>query len=126
MTVVGFFTAGTPRPQGSKRLARGRMIESSRYLKAWRNAIALSAIAARQGSHALFPMRIHASVRLIFIMPHDPKARPDIDKLARPVLDALKDARIIADDAIVVHLSATKRRPEDGEQPGVDVLVGGE
>lgn len=37
--MIKFFVAGVPAPQGSKVLMRGRMIESSKKLKPWREAV---------------------------------------------------------------------------------------
>lgn len=125
-TVLSFFCPGKPVPQGSKRIVRGRMIESARGHRAWRESVAMAALAARQKSHAMFPLTSYASVTLRFCVPGAATAKPDIDKLARAVLDALTEAGIIRDDAIVISLSAEKHRPRDGERPGVDVRVTGE
>ena len=46
--------------------------------------------------------------------------RPDLDKLARAVLDALVGAGVIRDDAQVAELHATKGY---GERPGLAVAL---
>ena len=48
--------------------------------------------------------------------------RPDLDKLARAVLDALTDV-IFEDDSQVVSLGAFKYITNPGQQPGVKVTV---
>ena len=42
MTVT-FTVLGRPAPQGSKTIMRGRLVESSKYLPAWRKAVAEAA-----------------------------------------------------------------------------------
>jgi len=53
---------------------------------------------------------------------HHVKA-PDVDKLARAVLDSLTATGVYADDSQVVLLTAHKRYCHLGEHPGVDILV---
>jgi hypothetical protein len=48
---------------------------------------------------------------------------PDIDKLARAVLDALTNANVFPDDAVVSTLIASKGWSSKDEQPGVVVTV---
>lgn len=114
------FVRGRPRPQGSKRIVRGRMIESSRGHAAWRRALAMSLLAARQEAGGDWPITGAAKVSMVFYL-RRVTARPDIDKLARAVLDALVEAGIIADDGQVVGLKADKTRAIDTE--GVYVAV---
>jgi crossover junction endodeoxyribonuclease RusA len=51
-----------------------------------------------------------------------PDRAPDIDKLARLVLDAITGT-LIEDDARVVYLQAIKQYAEGGERPGAEVQV---
>ena len=130
MTVT-VFVPGIPAPQGSKRhVGRGILIESSKAVGPWRERVALAA-------HSLAPELLAppVSVRLDFVMPRPksaPKAkfvpatkRPDIDKLARAILDALTGVWF-EDDSHVTDLHATKRLAEPGETPGVCIAVEGE
>lgn len=55
--------------------------------------------------------------------PLRPDKRPDIDKLARSVLDALTDARVWRDDAQVVSLWAVKSYALPGEPAGCIIEV---
>lgn len=131
MSVISFTVPGKPAPQGSKRhVGRGILIESSREVGPWRERIALAAHNAMYvAGQPLLGGAV--DVRLEFVMPR-PKStprdtpaaikRPDVDKLARAVLDAITSV-VIADDSQVVGLRATKRLALPDENPGVDVEV---
>lgn len=124
------FVPGDAAPQGSKRhVGRGRMVESSKAVGPWRERVAL---AAHQHGWTLAPAGVPVAVELVFVRPRPvsaPKRRtpaavrkPDLDKLARAVLDALTGIAW-ADDSQVVDLRASKRLAEIGEQPGVYITV---
>lgn len=131
MTTLHLFVPGTPAPQGSKRhVGRGILIESSKAVGPWRERVALAAHAERPAAIAL-PLIGHAlSVRLGFVMPRPASApkrrtpaaikRPDVDKLARAVLDALTGIWF-TDDSAITDLRAIKRLAELGETPGVSI-----
>jgi len=118
------FVPGKPAPQGSKRhVGNGRLIESSREVGPWRERVALAAHGHTRG--LLTPP---VSVRLEFVLPRPKSApkrstpsatkRPDVDKLARAILDALTGVWI-TDDSHVTDLYAHKRLAEPDETPGV-------
>jgi len=130
-------TIGIPAPQGSKRhVGMGRMIESCKALKPWREQIIADTKALD------FPRTIEnaVSVSLVFCFPR-PKShfttkgalkskvpshkttKPDIDKLCRAVLDALTIAELIKDDSLVHSLTAEKRYCVGEEPPGVLITV---
>lgn len=130
------WVAGDPAPQGSKRhVGRGVLIESSKRVKPWRQDVreaCLAAIAERGGTGAVLipgPCKVH--VEFVLRRPASaPKRstppaakRPDVDKLARAVLDALSSAGVYADDARVIDLHVTKRIAEIGEQTGCLISV---
>jgi len=127
---LAWFVPGHPAPQGSKRyVGHGRMIESSKKLAPWRERIALTAHNEMRGRPLLAgPTTI--TLEFILTRPKStPKRRtppatrqPDIDKLARAVLDALTGTTLI-DDAQVTELTARKRLAELGETPGVNIAV---
>lgn len=121
---VSVFVAGSPAPQGSKKyLGNGIMVESSKAVKPWRVDVAWAV-------RAHFPTPLDGAVRLEleFVMPRPKSApkkstpaavkRPDLDKLARAVLDAITGV-VVADDSQVVELVASKRIAEIGEASGV-------
>lgn len=128
---LDLFIPGVPRPQGSKTsLGRGRMIESSKYVKNWRERVAYFAL-----QHHPAPIDRLVPVRLLadFIMPRPtatPKRRtppairqPDLDKCIRAIGDALTGIAW-TDDAQVIEIRATKRLAELDEGPGVRIRVG--
>jgi Holliday junction resolvase RusA-like endonuclease len=122
--------AGKPAPQGSK--ARGRnggLYDMSKGLESWRRAVALTVRAALPAADWPTEARggpVAATVVFLMTRPQDhyrtgqfqgmvkdsaplhPATRPDIDKLARAVLDALKMSKAINDDGQVVSLAAVK------------------
>ncbi|MFE5290122.1 RusA family crossover junction endodeoxyribonuclease [Nocardia sp. NPDC056611] len=127
--VTTLFVPGHPAPQGSKRhVGNGRMIESSKRLKPWREAVNA---AARNSD---MPMHEGAVVMgLEFVMPR-PKAtpktkptppavkRPDIEKLARAISDAINGVGF-RDDSQVVAMPLRKRIAEPDEPPGVHIEI---
>lgn len=138
MSVIEFFVPGTPRPQGSKRhVGGGRMIESSKYLKAWRNTVTLYAIAHRpiepiSGAVDLaltFHMPRPAShygtgrnaTRLRASAPDHHTSKPDASKLLRAVEDALTDAHIWVDDSQVTSCGVVKQYATG--EPGVSIVI---
>jgi crossover junction endodeoxyribonuclease RusA len=127
---LSFFVAGRPAPQGSKRhVGGGVLIESSKACAPWRTNVAWWASQVHDGP----PMDGPLSVNLVFVMPRPaatPKRRtpaavkkPDVDKLARAILDALTDV-VWRDDSQITHLNARKRLAELDEQPGVRIRIG--
>ncbi|WP_280371114.1 RusA family crossover junction endodeoxyribonuclease [Nocardia wallacei] len=130
VSIYRTFVPGNPAPQGSKRyVGNGVSIESSKKVKPWRADIREHFLACYDQP----PMTGAVAVRLDFVMPRPastPKRstppaikRPDIDKLARAVLDAIGSAGAWTDDARVVDLHACKRLAEIGETPGVHIEV---
>ncbi|MFF7234161.1 RusA family crossover junction endodeoxyribonuclease [Streptomyces sioyaensis] len=136
------WVAGLPAPQGSKRhVGRGRLVESSKKVKPWRTAVATEAEKADFGEPpyvrvvAWFylprPKSHYRSGRFAHLLkpsaPRLPGKYPDVDKLARSTLDALRMGGAYADDAQVVTLHAHKRFAEFGEVPGamIEVSEGG-
>lgn len=124
--MITFHVSGTPAPQGSKRhVGGGRMIESSKNVKPWREAVARVASA-----HLLDePLDGHLRVIIRFELPAPKKSRfgnrpagpPDLDKLVRSTLDGLTASGLIVDDARVVSLTATKHWATD--TPGATISI---
>lgn len=127
---VALFVPGLPRPQGSKRIGRDRrgrpiiLNDNDASLKVWRRAVATAASAA-------WPLPPEAvSVDVTFYLPRGktvkravPTTKPDLDKLARALLDGLVQGGLLTDDSLVVDL-AVRKRYADGTPPGARVLVG--
>lgn len=112
---------GVPAPQGSKtRMPNGALVEGGSSTgrakhRAWRTAVAEAAAHAMTTRDAPLdgPLQLVADFRL----PRPASARkskvwadrkPDLDKILRSTLDGLTDGGLIADDARVVYVSASK------------------
>lgn len=77
----------------------------------------------RPGSHWL-PVNVKRSVPALRRgAPLTHTQTPDIDKLARAVLDSLTNANVWPDDAVVATLIASKGWAAAGDQPGVVITV---
>jgi len=96
------------------------MVESSRAVGPWREAVrAETQRACGMPGHPPVPVPGEpAVVDILFRLPRpksapkrvtQPVKRPDVDKLARAVLDGLVDGGAFADDSQVVSLAAQKR-----------------
>ena len=149
MTGLNIEVVGTPAPQGSKRhVGRGIMVESSKLVRPWREAVkhaALTALALgpedEQGMawREAFPFdRDPVRVVITFQMPR-PRAhygsdgitlrrtapvfsasRPDVDKLVRSTFDALEDACVFRDSQVASVVAA--KRYADGA-PGAVIFI---
>jgi crossover junction endodeoxyribonuclease RusA len=108
---------GLPAPQGSKSFkgfsgnGKAYMQESSIHLRPWRDSVIWACREDKKGYRADEPL----SVTITFYMPRPkkpkwnrPAVKPDIDKLIRSTLDALKIGGRIEDDCRVVELIASK------------------
>jgi Holliday junction resolvase RusA-like endonuclease len=131
--VITIEVRGLPAPQGSKRhVGRGIMVESSRAVGPWREAVRAETQRAMNGSG---PMAGPVAIEITFRVPRPkghygtgrnaskmrssapvfPAGRPDLDKLTRAVLDGLTAGGAWRDDSQVVSLQAWKLY---GQQPG--------
>ena len=126
VTDIQLTVLGVAAPQGSKRhVGHGRMVESSKRVGPWREAIVTEA--QRQGVAGLMldePLLVTIIVTLPrpaghygtgrnraqvkASAPAYPAGKPDVDKLARSCMDGLVQAGVIVDDARVVSLHARK------------------
>jgi len=121
---------GNPAPQGSKRhVGGGRMIESSKSVKPWRESIRWAVLEVWRRP----PLEGSVHLQLEFRMPRPastPKSRtppaikrPDLDKLIRAVLDALGSAGVYWDDSQVTTLEASKALAAVGGSPGLVITI---
>jgi crossover junction endodeoxyribonuclease RusA len=130
---VTFRAAGIPAPKGSVKAflppgwSRPVLTSDAKGLRGWAAVVRSE---AQRHVHALYPGAV--ACWLDFALPR-PKAlpkrgtkphvsRPDVDKLARAILDALTGVAW-PDDSRVIELHATKRYARLLEQPGVIVTL---
>lgn len=130
---------GLPAPQGSKTVYRGRLVEASaKALKPWRKAISDAVHAALPEDHQLILSPVAVEIDLYVPRPATikqskrpyPIVPPDIDKLARAVLDGIGqgisgksgDGLFWGDDSQVVDLQVKKRYADDRE-PGATITI---
>ena len=126
---------GLPAPQGSKkafvnrRTGRAVVVDDNKpRLRTWRDDVKNAALDARSDEQSWTPYIDALEVDITFLMPRPrghyrtgrnahllrdsapgrPTTKPDVDKLLRGCLDALKDAGIYRDDAQVVDLAGRK------------------
>jgi crossover junction endodeoxyribonuclease RusA len=115
MQSVRVAVSGKPVPQGSMSVFNGRVVhQKGRELLSWRDSINS---ATRE---AMEPLAGPVEVSVLFYMPRpkgtrrtSPYVRPDIDKLARAVLDGLTGAAF-EDDGQVTRLHLQKEYGEPG------------
>ena len=118
---------GAPAPQGSKKFVgvkagRGIMIESSKAVKPWREAVKSAAMDAMRQAGAVRLVGA-LSVEMIFTLPKPksapkrsrswPDRKPDLSKLVRSTEDALTDIGAWEDDARIVSCLARKVFPDE-------------
>jgi len=122
------FVPGVPRPQGSKKAFNrgGRivLVEASAGLPAWRQAIITE---IQKQDKPQFQTAVSVSIHFYIPRPKSVKRKdmtvaPDIDKLARGVLDALTISGIIIDDSYVTRLTCTKKYA-DAQQEGAFIFI---
>jgi Holliday junction resolvase RusA-like endonuclease len=131
-TVFGF----EPRPQGSKkyvgtrRTAAGNniplIIEASPGLPVWRKAVADAVAQAMIDSGDLSKFEGAVKVEAVFYLTRKPSVKreyptvpPDVDKVARSLLDSCK--AVWGDDSQVVRLEVSKKYATG--EPGVAVTI---
>ena len=142
--VLQLAVVGIPAPQGSKRhVGHGVMVESSKKVKPWRDAV--RGQAADAWGYRSLDEPVH--VRMVFTFarpvshyrtgrnaallrdsaPTAPAGMPDLSKLIRSTEDALTDAGVWRDDARVVAVSACKvyagEHPDALDTPGAVIRV---
>lgn len=128
MTKITFRVYGEPAPQGSKRhVGKGRMIESSKKLPAWRKAVTQ---AARQVAPET-PLDEPVSVQAHFYLPRPQKPRfnvpaaqqGDLDKLCRAVGDSIEAAGVLKNDARITTWHAHKHYADQHNPPGAHIII---
>ena len=117
--MISFFVEGEPAPQGSKNgfVKNGRvvMVESSKKVKPWREAVA-----TQTAQHVACTIMNPVEIALVFHLPRPksvirdwPSVKPDLDKLIRSTFDGLTTGGLYTDDALVIAVSASKQYATD-------------
>ena len=117
--MISYWIDGEPAPQGSKNgfVKNGRvvMVESSKKVKPWREAVAWQTKAK-----VTEPMTTSVEIALVFHLPRPktvsrkwPSVKPDLDKLIRSTFDGLTTGGLYTDDALVIAVSASKQYATD-------------
>ena len=100
---------GVPGPQGSKRhVGGGRMIEASKKVKPWREAVKWAILEQKLAPLGDVPLVVNIVFR--FQKPKTVKRKypttrrnGDLDKLERATHDAIEDSGLIDDDSQIVE-----------------------
>ena len=137
--MIEIVVRGIPAPQGSKRhVGGGRMIESSRAVGPWREAVR-----AETQRKVPAPLGGPVAVRVWFWLPRPkthfrtganahllrdgapvrPSGTPDLDKLVRAVLDGLTMGGAWKDDGQAAELQARKLYVITGMTPGCRIEI---
>ena len=122
--MIEFEVFGRPAPQGSKTIMRGRLVETSKYLPKWRQAISEAATQANAETGWFSDQPLEMSVIFTLTKPksvkrEQPTVPPDLDKLARAIGDSCTGI-LYNDDAQVVKLRLHKQY---GEQTGAVIKI---
>ncbi len=148
MTGLTIKVVGIPAPQGSKTgftnkyTGRVVLVESSKKAKPWRHDVKAAALEARQAvGHETFTGPVTVEMQFYFehpkahyrtgrlanlLRPNAPfwkSTIPDLSKLVRACEDALTDAGVWRDDALVVEMTVAKAYSDPAERPGVHITV---
>ena len=117
--MISYWIDGEPAPQGSKTgfIKNGRvvMVESSKKVKPWREAVAAQTKAKVEAA-----LENPVEIALVFHLPKPktvtrkwPAVKPDLDKLIRSTFDGLTTGGLYTDDALVITVSASKQYATD-------------
>lgn len=121
--MISYWIDGEPAPQGSKTgfIKNGRvvMVESSKKVKPWREAVAATTTRQLENLYG-FPIAEPCEIALVFHLPKPktvtriwPSVKPDLDKLIRSTFDGLTTGGLYTDDALVIAVSASKQYSTD-------------
>lgn len=132
---------GSPAPQGSKRFVglsgkgHAKLIESSKAVKPWREAVKQAALGALFHGAVSLDGPLHVTMSFTLRKPTSaprsrrtwPDRKPDLSKLVRSTEDALTDAGVWRDDAQVVQCWSNKTYPGEGvnalNSPGAVIRI---
>ncbi len=129
MTHFISYITGTPKPQGSKKafVIKGKaiLVDASEGNYEWRRVVTNEL--ANDPDLIRYKGAVNVSLSFFLEKAKSNKTnlmtqKPDIDKLARSVLDAMTNAELIEDDSRVIYLAASKQWAENGS-PGVLITI---
>jgi len=138
--VITVTVNGLPAPQGSKKsVGNGRMIEVSKALGPWREAVRTETQNVLSAGAAPIPRGVAVDLLVTFWLPR-PKAhhgarglrpsaprfhttRVDLDKLVRAAGDGLTAGGVWQDDSQVVVIHAEKRYAGGDQPPGMVAVI---
>ena len=126
---------GEPIPQGSKVAAvtkdgRAFMRDAHPGLKAWRENVAQATWRFMHQTFEIDPLQgaVSCTIWTYITRPKSvtrtyPHVKPDVDKLARAILDGLTDGGAWDDDSQVVELSIRKAYATEDTRPGALIHI---
>ena len=132
MSSVRFWIPGDPGTQPRPRVFRGGGVEAAgRRCAEWKASVrgaAWAELLTDDGVVSPFAARgLALEVRILFVLvkgrkleaaPRPLAGRPDLDNLAKPVLDALQQARVYRDDGQIARLELEGWIGARGDAPG--------
>lgn len=127
--MISFDVLGTPAPKGSwKTFHRGGrqvFLNDNPRTKPWAEAVTLAAKQASRGR--ILNGAVKVSMQFWLPRPKSvkrglPSTKPDLDKLVRATLDALKGA-VLIEDSRVVDIITSKRYAEDPSLTGAHIAI---
>lgn len=116
MKRLEFVVDGVAVPQGSKTVFNGRAVDANaKKLKPWRAHVSTVCLQAANDQDVIFyrDESLVVEIQVFFERPKtskrlNPNIKPDIDKLARSILDSISTAAVWHDDCQVVDLRIIK------------------
>lgn len=131
--MLSLFVAGDPAPQGSKRhVGGGVLVESCKRLPQWRKDVRAACLDAEGLPKARFDGAVNLHLEFVLSRPKGlPKSKPtppatkkpDLDKVARAIFDAMTSAGVVRDDSYIVFSTLHKRIAEPDEIMGVHITA---
>lgn len=123
-----FFVAGRPRPQPRPRVTRYGCYTAKGPIQVWRAAI--HAALGSQKDRPRFSLACHVRIEFNFVTKNKHlyglpmTSRPDLDNLAKAVLDELVLRSVLSDDSIVAKLTLSKTHTvaTDGARISIDEI----
>lgn len=126
MITTVFTVNGTPRPQPRPRFVKGHVVSmADPGTRLWR-----AKVVAVCAELPMLPQETPLAVEMLFRMPTAKANRinlahtqtPDVDNLAKLILDAMQDANMLHNDSHVSRLTVLKRWATPGDA-GVSVQI---